>query len=333
MAALFAATHPDRVSALVLYAAFARATWAPGYEWTWTAEERDARMEELVDHWGEGWVPAGVAPSRMDDPEFMEWAGRLERLVGEPGDDQAHLRPDRRVRRARRAPIDPRPDARHAPARGHVHQGRALPLPGRAHPRRALRRARGRRQHVLDRRQRGAARRDRGVPDRRAPRARARPDARHRAVHRHLRLHRARRADGRPLLALHARAPRRAVPARPRAATAAGRSSTPATASSPPSTDPRGRSAAPPTTRPRSPRSACRCAPGCTPASSRSGTATWAAWRCTSRARVLDQADPSEVLVSSTVKDLVVGSGIEFAERGSHELRGVPGEWSLFSVS
>ena len=50
-------------------------------------------------------------------------------------------------------------------------------------------------------------------------------------------------------------------------------------------------------------------------------------------ARVLDQADPSEVLVSSTVKDLVVGSGIEFAERGSHELRGIPGEWSLFSVS
>ena len=50
-------------------------------------------------------------------------------------------------------------------------------------------------------------------------------------------------------------------------------------------------------------------------------------------ARVLDQADPSEVLVSSTVKDLVVGSGIEFEERGSHELRGIPGEWRLFSVS
>ena len=50
-------------------------------------------------------------------------------------------------------------------------------------------------------------------------------------------------------------------------------------------------------------------------------------------ARVLDQADPSEVLVSSIVKDLVVGSGLEFAERGSHELRGIPGEWSLFSVT
>jgi hypothetical protein len=38
-------------------------------------------------------------------------------------------------------------------------------------------------------------------------------------------------------------------------------------------------------------------------------------------------------MVSSTVKDLVVGSGIEFEARGSHELKGVPGDWQLFSVS
>jgi class 3 adenylate cyclase len=50
-------------------------------------------------------------------------------------------------------------------------------------------------------------------------------------------------------------------------------------------------------------------------------------------ARVMDRAAPSEVLVSSTVKDLVVGSGIDFQERGAHELRGIPGEWQLFSVS
>jgi class 3 adenylate cyclase len=49
-------------------------------------------------------------------------------------------------------------------------------------------------------------------------------------------------------------------------------------------------------------------------------------------ARVMDRAQPSEVLVSSTVKDLVVGSGIDFEERGAHELRGVPGEWQLYSV-
>ena len=47
----------------------------------------------------------------------------------------------------------------------------------------------------------------------------------------------------------------------------------------------------------------------------------------------MDSAGPSEVLVSSTVKDLVVGSGIDFEDRGPRELRGVPGEWRLFSVT
>ena len=49
-------------------------------------------------------------------------------------------------------------------------------------------------------------------------------------------------------------------------------------------------------------------------------------------ARVVSLAEPGEVLASSTVKDLVVGSGIEFADRGRHELRGVPGEWQLYAV-
>jgi class 3 adenylate cyclase len=50
-------------------------------------------------------------------------------------------------------------------------------------------------------------------------------------------------------------------------------------------------------------------------------------------ARVAAMAGPGEVLVSGTVRDLVVGSGIEFAERGDHELRGVPGSWKLFAVA
>jgi class 3 adenylate cyclase len=49
-------------------------------------------------------------------------------------------------------------------------------------------------------------------------------------------------------------------------------------------------------------------------------------------ARVGALADPGEVLVSGTLKDLVVGSGIEFEDRGEHELRGVPGTWKLFAV-
>ncbi len=50
-------------------------------------------------------------------------------------------------------------------------------------------------------------------------------------------------------------------------------------------------------------------------------------------ARVGALAAPKEVLVSRTVKDLVVGSGIEFADRGSHQLKGVPGTWDLFAVA
>src|SRR5207247_5164260 len=49
-------------------------------------------------------------------------------------------------------------------------------------------------------------------------------------------------------------------------------------------------------------------------------------------ARVAAGAAPSEVLVSGTVRDLVAGSGIEFKERGSRSLKGVPGEWRLFGL-
>jgi class 3 adenylate cyclase len=49
-------------------------------------------------------------------------------------------------------------------------------------------------------------------------------------------------------------------------------------------------------------------------------------------ARVSAKASSGEVLVSSTVKDLVAGSGIEFQDRGVHQLKGVPGEWRLFAV-
>jgi pimeloyl-ACP methyl ester carboxylesterase/class 3 adenylate cyclase len=50
-------------------------------------------------------------------------------------------------------------------------------------------------------------------------------------------------------------------------------------------------------------------------------------------ARVAEAAGPGEVLVSSTVKDLVAGSGLAFEERGSAELKGVPGEWRLYAVA
>ena len=50
-------------------------------------------------------------------------------------------------------------------------------------------------------------------------------------------------------------------------------------------------------------------------------------------ARVSAMAGPNDVLVSSTLRDLVIGSGLEFEDRGAHQLKGVPGEWRLFAVA
>ena len=49
--------------------------------------------------------------------------------------------------------------------------------------------------------------------------------------------------------------------------------------------------------------------------------------------RVAGKAEPGEILVSQTVKDLVAGSGLQFAERGVHSLKGVPGEWRLYAFA
>ncbi len=50
-------------------------------------------------------------------------------------------------------------------------------------------------------------------------------------------------------------------------------------------------------------------------------------------ARVSPLAGPSEVLVSSTLRDLVIGSGLQFQERGQYQLKGVPGQWRVFAVA
>jgi class 3 adenylate cyclase len=50
-------------------------------------------------------------------------------------------------------------------------------------------------------------------------------------------------------------------------------------------------------------------------------------------ARISALAGPSEILVSSTVRDLVVGSELRFVDAGTHELKGVPGEWRAFRLT
>ena len=71
----------------------------------------------------------------------------------------------------------------------------------------------------------------------------------------------------------------------------------------------------------------------CTPARSSSCPGDLGGIAVHIAARVSAEAGAGEVLVSSTVKDLVVGSGISFDERGEHVLKGVPGTWRLFAVA
>jgi class 3 adenylate cyclase len=84
MAATFAATHPDRTRALILYATFARTTPADDYDWPPPPAARDARLAQAAEHWGQGLVASSIAPSRNGDPAFLEWAGRMERLAASP---------------------------------------------------------------------------------------------------------------------------------------------------------------------------------------------------------------------------------------------------------
>jgi class 3 adenylate cyclase len=82
MAALFAATHPDRTRALVLYEAMPRMSWAPDYPWPPRREERE---ESLKQPWGDGSRIVGLSPSAARNPRLLEWFARLERLAASPG--------------------------------------------------------------------------------------------------------------------------------------------------------------------------------------------------------------------------------------------------------
>jgi pimeloyl-ACP methyl ester carboxylesterase/plasmid stabilization system protein ParE len=87
MSILFAATHPDRVSALVLHGAMARTTEAPDYPWASPAEAlRESTEEFIAPAWGRD--PEGIlelfAPSFANDPQAVEFAARQERSAASP---------------------------------------------------------------------------------------------------------------------------------------------------------------------------------------------------------------------------------------------------------
>jgi len=81
-----AATMPERVRALILYSVMARNLAAPGYEWTYTPEERQANIELMVSRWGTGELIDTLAPSRVGDERLRAWLARLERHSSSPGE-------------------------------------------------------------------------------------------------------------------------------------------------------------------------------------------------------------------------------------------------------
>jgi class 3 adenylate cyclase/acetyl esterase/lipase len=332
LAALFAAAHPDRTSALVLFGAYARSTWADDYPWGRTPENYETLMRTADEGWGSGAFLPLVAPTMADDASFKLWWAKLERLSGSPGAILAFLRAQREadvrhVLPAIRVPtliLQRNDDAYRNPGSGRyfaetIPGAKYVELSGRdnlpyvgdqdavldeveefltgarhaAEPDRVL--ATVLFTDIVGSTQRAAELGDRAWRD-----LLERHDA---LVRRELDRGRGREVDtaGDGFLATFD-GPARAI----------------------------------------------RCAQAIAERvrdlglEVRSGLHTGEievagdhvrgiAVHIGARAAAL--AGPGEVLVTSTVKDLVAGSGIEFEERGEHELKGVPGAWRIFLVT
>jgi pimeloyl-ACP methyl ester carboxylesterase len=331
MCALFAATYPERTSALIMVGAYARRIRAPDYPWAPTRDEVDAFIEHARREWG---GPVGLdirAPSVAHDERFRQWWARYLRMSASPTANEALLRMNaeidiRHVLPAIRVPtlilhsvgdqaLDVRgsrymaeriPGARYVELPGGDHvpwltDGEAILeeveefLTGVRHgpePDRVL--ATVLFTDIVGATERAAALGDRAWRDLLGQH--------HALIRRELARFRGREVDtaGDGFLASFD-GPARAV------------------------------------------RCAAAISDGVTPLglAIRAGLHTGEVEVMGEKlggiavhigARVAGQAGPGEVLVSSTVRDLVAGSGLRFHDRGAHALKGVPGEWRLFAV-
>lgn len=331
LAMLFAATHPSRVDSLILYSTYARTRWAPDYDWPPNDDDRDARIAGLVAQWGQGAVPAALAPSRASDPAFLSWAGKMERYAASPGTAEAVMRAlgDTDVRHVLptiRVPtlvMHRRDDeflmvehsrylAEHIPGARYVELAGSDTLFSAGDSEAVL----GEIEEFL------TGSRHLPEPDRvlatvmftdivgSTEHAAELGDSAWRALlQRHDDLvraavtrHRGRavKSTGDGVLATFD-GPARAI--------GAARSIEHAVHEL-----------------------GIRIRAGLHTGECEIVGDDVAGLAVHIGARVMNEAGPGEVLVSSTVKDLVVGSGIDFRERGSHQLRGIPGEWSLWQV-
>jgi len=331
MSALFAATYPERTTALILYGTFASTIRDASYPWPMDPAERQRMIEAIPQQWGRGTYADLLAPSLTGDERFRRWWARLERLGASPGAAMALRRMNGQIDIRETLPVIRVPtlvlhrtgdldtsieEGRYLAA--HIPGAKFVDLPGADHLPWA-----GDQDAILDEVEefltgvRPVAEPDRvlatvvftdivGSTEHAAElgdrRWRDVLVSHHGIVRRELDRFRGREVKtvGDGFLATFD-GPARAV------------------------------------------RCACaiRDGVGSIGVSIRAGLHTGECEFVENDvggiavhigARVAAKAQPNEVLVSSTVKDLVVGSGIEFQDRGIHQLRGVPGEWRLYAV-
>jgi class 3 adenylate cyclase len=94
---LFAATYPERLAALILYGTAARFTRAPDYPWALTGEQFDRWLDQLVAGWGGPVSLEYFAPTRARDRDFQEWWAKMLRLGSSPGSVKAVLEIERDI--------------------------------------------------------------------------------------------------------------------------------------------------------------------------------------------------------------------------------------------
>jgi len=92
MAILFAASHPERTRALVLYATYATPRKKKDYPWGRSGEWLEDYERQIDQQWGSGLFLSQVAPSQVEDESFRRWWGKLERLSFGPGNALAYFR-------------------------------------------------------------------------------------------------------------------------------------------------------------------------------------------------------------------------------------------------
>jgi class 3 adenylate cyclase len=330
MSLLFAATYPERVQALILYGAYARIVSAPDYPEGLSPEFAEHRLEDFRTRWGQGTMASFMAPERATDTEFMERQARWERLSASPGAavalyqmickiDVRHLLPAVRVPTLI---LHREGDQTHAPRSRflgrHIPGARMVELPGKEYYpflgdqdallgeiEEFLTGTRSR--PNLDRVLATVLFTDIVEATRKAvelgdERWRELLESHHTLIRQELKRFRGREVDtaGDGFLAAFD-GPARAI----HAAVAIVNGLLPL---------------------------GIRVRAGihtgeCDVLGDKlSGVAVHTG------ARVASLAGPGEVLVSSTVKDLVAGSGLRFGDHGAHELKGIPGRWQLYSV-